>query len=549
MSLQLQILLLPIVVACYFIYRHLTSISLTKVQGPRSDSFFHGNFVDLLHSQSGEASGKWHAMYGNVVKVTGPFTQPLLLISDPAALKYIYQTSGYRFYRHRERGVISRLLSGKGLTGVEGPDHKRQRKVMLPAFGSAESKALLPMFSMAASKMIDKWNDIIQTSPDQTSVVNIHRWVSRAALDAIGHAAFDYEFGALDNDKTALAASYNNLFMDIFALPTKASLVFLSIAQYLPAEFSAFLIENSGSPRIQRVRSTFELSRQVARELVQRKSQAILDDGNTKARDVMSLIVKANASESPATSLSEDEMLAQLQIMILAGHETTANSFSWTIFELCRQPEIQTRLRREVREMELKVKARGDTSFTMNDIESMPYLNAVVKESLRFNPVAPITHRQANQDDVLPLSKPITLTNGKIVHELPIPKGTKIMASIHAYNRLPEIFGDDADSFNPDRWLNNGPHVDKGANVGLGVYANLFTFSGGQRSCIGWRFAVLELQVLLLETINEFEFSLAVPAEQVRREYCSVTVPVLQGQVDKGVQLPIRIKAASRDEF
>ncbi len=131
--------------------------------------------------------------------------------------------------------------------------------------------------------------------------------------------------------------------------------------------------------------------------------------------------------------------------------------------------------------------------------------------------------RYVHQDDVLPLSTPITTTSGKVLHELPIPKGTQIIASIAVYNRSSspyfiflqnhvltrhlnrneEIFDDDADIFNPDRWLRDTVPNTKSA---LGVYASMrmyyltvnaflnsarrrFTFSGGSRSCIGWQFA------------------------------------------------------------
>jgi cytochrome P450 len=139
---------------------------------------------------------------------------------------------------------------------------------------------------------------------------------------------------------------------------------------------------------------------------------------------------------------------------MIAGHETTANSLSWALFELTRHPEIQNKLRAEIRE---KIAEKDHSVFSGNDYENMPYLTAVVKvnrtflslhltwvsfsyltaqETLRLWPVAYILYREAAADDVLPLSKSITLTNGKVVNELPIPKGQKIIASVIEYNRL-----------------------------------------------------------------------------------------------------------------
>jgi len=63
----------------------------------------------------------------------------------------------------------------------------------------------------------------------------------------------------------------------------------------------------------------------------------------------------------------------------MAGHETTANSVSWTLLELARYPEIQKKFRKEIRETERVIRERGDSAFTAVDFDSMPYLNAVLK--------------------------------------------------------------------------------------------------------------------------------------------------------------------------
>ncbi len=120
---------------------------------------------------------------------------------------------------------------------------------------------------------------------------------------------------------------------------------------------------------------------------------------------------------------------------MLAGQETTSNTLSWALLELSRQPVIQTRLRAEVRDMERTIRERGDADFTVADFEAMPYLQAVLKEILRFYPVVPHTYRQPVKDDVLPLAKPITTRSGKVVSQLPIRAGLRLILSVCAYNR------------------------------------------------------------------------------------------------------------------
>ena len=69
------------------------------------------------------------------------------------------------------------------------------------------------------------------------------------------------------------------------------------------------------------------------------------------------------------------------RVIILAGHETTSNTITWILYELARQPEIQQKLRQEIRTMKEAARARGQTEFTMRDVDAMPYLLAVVKVS------------------------------------------------------------------------------------------------------------------------------------------------------------------------
>ncbi|KAK0238250.1 cytochrome P450 [Armillaria nabsnona] len=526
----------------YSIYKRWTRISISQVPGPESKSFLYGNLPELFQAQAGEVDFKWQQMYGDVIRIRAPLGEDRLLISDPKALQHIYHTASYRFHKPQSRVQISRLTFGPGLTNVDGDDHKRHRKVMLPGFGGPESKSFFPTFFACAEKMAQKWKDSIEVSSDQSAVMDVSSWISRATLDAIGQAAFDYQFGALDDSDNALAKAYYNLFFDLFGIMTKRAILSLSIMDHLPSRVVSFLMRKFPSGRLDHALLTNRLSTAVAKELVDQKFNALLEGKGR--RDVMSLLVKANASENPKTQLEERELLGQMNIIILAGHETTSNTLCFALFEMCKRPEMQERLRKEIRATERVIRDRGDTQFTPSDFDSMPFLSAVVKETLRFHPVAYNIYRVAGKDDVLPLSTPITTTSGKVLHELPIPKGLHIDASIAAYNRNKEIFGDDADVFDPDRWLRDAPPKTKTA---LGVYANLFTFAGGSRSCIGWRFAVMELHAFTIELLSNFEFSFT-ETHGIRREACGVMTPTIEGQVEKGSQLPLKIRLAQRDD-
>lgn len=120
---------------------------------------------------------------------------------------------------------------------------------------------------------------------------------------------------------------------------------------------------------------------------------------------------------------------------MVAGQETTASTISWALYELAKKPAFQQRLRDEIHDMERTVQERGAAEFTVADFEAMPYLQAVLREILRFNPVIPHLFRMSLQDDIIPLSKPITTLSGKVIEQIPIAKGQRIVMSVPAYNR------------------------------------------------------------------------------------------------------------------
>ncbi|KAI0351948.1 cytochrome P450 [Trametes cingulata] len=525
----------------YSIYRFLTRPSLSDIPGPESTSFWLGHLPELFQDQAGDTDFKWQAQYGSIVRVKAPFGEDMLWISDPKALQYIYQTSGYNFPKQPERRILSRLIGDTGLTWAEGDVHKRQRKVMLPAFGTPESKALLPVFRHYAEQVTLKWKDLLTGHPEPSIKLNIHEYVAPATLEAIGEAAFDYKLGVLDDEASELGKAYSNLVATIFSAPSKKKIFMQNIAHYVPMRIQEFLYDHLPGKGLDKARFNRNAAHKVANQLLDMKTEALMmGKGN---RDVMSIL--ANASESEATRLSHQEIVSQMRTILLAGQETTSNTLSWAFMELAKQPHIQTRLRKEVHAMERTIRERGDADFTVADFEAMPYLQAVLKEILRFYPAVPHTYRQSLHDDVLPLSKPITTRSGKVIHEVPIRAGLRLILSVCAYNREKDVWGEDAHLFNPDRWLDSSK-AKRGTAVG--VYSNLLTFAGGVRSCIGWRFAIYELQAFLTELVSNFQFELTPEVNRLCKTQAIVMVPTLEGEVEKGVQLPLRISLAPREE-
>lgn len=527
-------------ISAYALYRRYFVTSVSHIRGPSPESFWLGNLRELFQSQAGEADFKWQKQYGDVVRIKGTLGEDRLLISDPKALQYIFHTSGYNFLKWPERTEISRVLMGRGLLWSDGEIHRRQRKVMLPGFGAPEAKSYVPIFRQVADQLCVKWEDLLAAAPDQTSVVDVPHWLTRATLDTIGQAAFDYNFNALENSENEFAESYFGLMADTLGSPPKSAIFLHAVS---PVWFLNLLARFSPSRNRAHARSAARIANRIAKEMIDTKADALSQGKGNK--DIMSLLVKANTGENEKGKLSEEEMFGEMRTILLAGHETVAVTLLWTLLELARHPEVQNTLRKEIRETEKNVRAHGGTYFTANDLDDMPYLAAVLKESMRFHPALYQNYRVAVNDDVIPLSKPIVNKMGQEVQELQIPKSIKIIASIAAYNRNKEVFGEDADVWNPDRWLKDSQER-KGPT--LGVYGNLLTFAGGVRTCIGWRFAVLESMTYIVELVNRFEFAMTeVAAKNLRREACLVMLPTVEGEVHKGEQLPLQVTIAQRD--
>jgi len=422
-----------------------------------------------------------------------------ILVSRPRGLADVLVHRPYDFVKPPNIAGFLRHVLGDGLIVVESDQHKFLRKNSLPAFSFRHIKDLYPMiwnkallltealrtdatgaarYSMAAA------GDSQWPTYAQPGSIELNTWASRATLDIIGVAGLGREFNMMKRNEDPLMAVYEELLE-----PTKEKLAFF-LATAMLGERAVKMLPWKMNQVFKRL--TTDLA-DLCRPMMQEKREAITKKGDDHF-DVLSLLVKSD-------NFSDKELTDQLLTYLAAGHETTSSAFSWTCYLLAKHQDIQTSLRREIQDALPQGCAATDPATTdiAATLESLPLLNGVINETLRLYPTVPISMRQA--------------VRATTIADQPVPEGTRILLVPWAVNRSPQIWGEDATTFRPDRWVSDDgkPNMHGGA----GSNYHFLTFLHGPRSCIGQGFARAELRCLLATVVAAFDWTLGMEEDKV----------------------------------
>ncbi|THU89712.1 cytochrome P450, partial [Dendrothele bispora CBS 962.96] len=503
--------------------------SLKFLRGPPSPSWLFGkcNEYNLTHQfEVGKLEDPWIEEYGTIFKLAGCFGEEFLFVSDPKALQHILHGSSYHYPKTKELRNLARRMFGRSMAWAEGETHQRHRKALNPAFSSSQLKTFLSLFQQSTERFSDKWQSEFFSSSLSSGTsfewkqIDIYRWLPRITLDIIGESAFDYKFGALD------AAINVDLFFQSHFTP-RVQHDLSTLTQFNPDSLIILTRED------RRFNAWLEASKSAAKEILKKKSRESSREGD---KDILSVLVRSNQLTDPHKRLDDEEVLSQMTTIILGGHETTASTMTWMLYELARHPEDQRRVREEILELRRRKRAAGqDKELNSNDYDSMEFFNAVIKETLRIYPIIVAFSRYTDRDDVIPLDEPVVSANGGKLKEVPVGKGQRVHIDIAGYNKLQSVWGSDTHLWNPERFLD----IKKGTT--LGVYANLLTFSAGVRSCIGWRFALLEMQAILAGLLEKYEFTILDPEMEIYRAQAIFMVPMARGKDMEGPQMPLGV--------
>ncbi|KAJ7622096.1 cytochrome P450 [Roridomyces roridus] len=538
-------ILLPIVLTFLFyilfhgariLYHELTS-PLRNLVGPGSPSLLTGNFTELIADF--ETTENWRKMYGPTFQFRGLFSISELHTSDIKAITHVMTNSAI-YGKAPFAMENSRQLMGDGIVSANAHDHGRFRRILNPAFSASQMRVLTETFVQKSIQLRDIWAEKIRQDSTGETQIEAMTWLRLMTLEIIGKAGFNYDFNTLTGTEDSKPNELDGVLKQIFMSPSskwyetlRNARSLIPILRFLPLPGSRLYV--SARSKMQEIGSGILALSKAALNASETEEKPFDFAGK---RDILSVLLKANLSPDVPENqrLTDTELISQIPTFFIGGHETTSSAAAWALHALSVHQDVQKKLRQELLTI-------STDNPTMDEINSLAYLersNIVVRETLRvYSPIV-FRHRTATKDDVLPLSKPCLDRDGRLHDSLLVPKGQTIFIPIHAINTDPELWGPDAKEWKPSRWSSLPSTVTAIPTI----WANLLTFFAGPNNCIGFRFAVLELKVVLFTVIRAFEVSPGVSEERVGRTVVPQR-PVVRGEAGgkSVVALPLILKA------
>jgi cytochrome P450 len=372
----------------------------------------------------------------------------VFFLHRPQEIETVLLTQRTNFIKHTFFWRHVTAIFGNGLLTSEGEFWLRQRRLAAPAFHPERISSYGSAMAAFADRLAQRWRD--------GEVRDVHRDMMRVTMEIVSKTLFDVEVEeeieevsrAFDLVIREIALRFRRPFRIPDAVPTPGNLRYR--------------------------RGVALLDRLVARILAERRARPG-DRG-----DLLSILLAARDEEGKP--MSDAQLRDEVITLFLAGHETTAIALSWTLFLLARHPEAEETLRREISQ------TLPDRLPSAADLPRLPYAEAVVKESLRLYPPAYVIGREALSECVL--------------GGYPVPARSTIYFSPWVLHRDPRWFVD-PERFRPERWSD-------GSTARLPRYVYI-PFGGGPRICIGERFAMMEIVLVLVTLLRRFRLVMAGP--------------------------------------
>ncbi|XP_078508144.1 1,25-dihydroxyvitamin D(3) 24-hydroxylase, mitochondrial-like [Lissotriton helveticus] len=430
--------------------------SLSAVPGPTKLPLL-GNLLDILCKgglkRQHEILAGYHKQFGKIFRLKlGSFDS--VHIGVPCLLEALYRAESsypqrleikpwkaYRDYRDEAYGLL--ILEGKEWQRVRSAF---QKKLMKPT-------EVMKLDTKINEVLVDFIQRMDALSDEKGRIKDLYCELNKWSFESICLVLYDKRFGLLETNIGDEAMNF------IQAIKTMMST--FGMMMVTPVELHKSLNTKIWKDHTQAWDDIFE----TAKSLIDRR----LKKDPAKATDDFLCAIYADSK------LSKKEMYAAITEMQIGAVETTANSLLWALFNISRNPLVQDKLLEEIHRV-----LCPDQIPSADDLKSMPYLKACLKESMRVSPSVPFTTR--------------TLDKETRLGEYLLPKGTVMTINSHALGSNEDSF-DDWSHFKPERWLQEKSNINPFAYVPFGI---------GKRMCIGRRLAELQLQLTLCWIVRKY---------------------------------------------
>jgi len=423
-----------------------------KVPGPREIPLI-GNLL--------EVGSKPHVFFKNCMEKYGPVVRIRLekdrdtyILSRPQDIQFVLTNSQTLFAKGYHRDRILSMVLGNGLLTSEGDFWLRQRRLSQPAFHKHRIEKYADTMAQFTDRMLRKWND--------GQVFDVHEEMMRLTMDIVAKTLFDIDLQEPQyQGSNHVGKALNQVFHEYVKQYTSITRMLL--------ERMPFPIPVPGNKRLMESISQLD---QAIYDIIGYREAEKRDRG-----DLLSMLIAAQ--DYDGRGMTPKQLRDEVMTIFLAGHETTANVLSWTIFMLAQHANAEMKLFAELEEV---LQGRAPS---LSDIPRLSYTKAIINESMRLYPPAWYISREPVED---------VWIDGYC-----LPAGCEVAMSQWVMHRHAEYFYE-PDSFIPDRW---SPEFEK--SLPSYVY---FPFGAGPRVCIGTNFAMMEATLILASIYRMFHIEL-----------------------------------------
>ncbi|MBC7976381.1 MAG: cytochrome P450 [Myxococcales bacterium] len=398
--------------------------------------------------------------FGNSLKTYGDIVRfkfanlEYFLLNSPETIKHVLLDKARNYVRGPSAKSLKYVL-GEGLITNDGDSWLRQRKLAQPAFHRDRLAEFARRMTAATEEMLARWATRAARGP-----LDMQEEMFRVTLDIVGRTLLSQR---LDNHSEEGVG--------------KAMAAIVRLAEYAGSPIAPpRWVPTPANIRFKRAKQvTDDIVNRVIAE--RRAANAKAAPGEPGARDLLGMLMDARDDETNQ-AMTDLQLRDEVWTMIMAGHETTANALSWTLYLLARHPEAMAKVEAEV------TAVLGPRAPGFEDMAKLSYTLAVIQESMRLYPPIWGLERKTVADDV--------------IGGYPISAGTLILIFPYLVHRNPALWPD-PEVFKPERFTS-------GAERSRFAY---LPFGGGPRICIGNAFATMEAQIVLAMIIQRYRFALA----------------------------------------